>query len=330
MIKRCLILLLVVCAVGMAQAQDKASKSLKVKVKVESVNVRLLPADDAKVVASLFRDNRVEVVSRNLDGTWFEVRRPGRLTNLGWVFNKMLDWDFNPEELPLGDLNTGIIGPSSLSKAPPFAAYLKEGLALREAPTRTSLRITNIPPLVTIPVTERNQDGSWIHVNYFGYDGWVISYAARIPNLMAIPEAKGLPPLTTIAVVIIPLEIQQAQIDRLRTFIIKQRDQAALLESFWWDVFRGAVKPCEPPAAVLAYNYSDQDIRELPELDRLVPRVLDGITYLNNSIHALDICGVLSPDVVADARDNAINAKVVLIAELEHLKEIEDIVQSRR
>lgn len=330
MIKRCLILLFVLCAVGIAQAQDKASKSLKVKVKVESANVRLLPDDNAKVVASLFRDNRVEVVSRNLDGTWFEVRRPGRVTNLGWVFNKMLDWDFNPEELPLGDWTTGTVGPTPLSKAPPYAAYLKEGLALREAPTRTSPLIVNIPPLVTIPVIERNQDGSWIHVNYFGYDGWVISYAARIPNLMSIPEARGLPPLTTIVVIVIPPEIQQAQIDRLRVFIIKQRDQAALLEYFWWDVYRGAVKPCEPPAAVLAYSYSDQDIRELPELDRLVPRVMDGITYLNNSIHAIETCGVLSPDVVAHARDNAINAKVVLIAELERLKDIEDIVRSRR
>ena len=130
--------------------------------------------------------------------------------------------------------------------------------------------------------------------------------------------------------IVIPPEIQQAQIDRLRAFIIKQRDQAVLLESFWWDVFRGAVKPCEPPAAILAYNYGDQDIRELPELDRLVPRVMDGIDYLNKSIHALDICGVLSPDVVGDARDDAINAKVVLNAELERLKGIEDIVQSRR
>ncbi len=328
MIKRWLIFIILLSLVSAVQAQDAVS--FKATVKVDSAFVRVLPSENAKMVASLFRDNRLEVVSRSLDGSWFEVRRPGRLTNLGWVFNKMLKWDFSPEELPLGDLNTDAIGPNPLTKAPPYGAYLKEGLALREAPVRSSPLIINIPPLVTIPVLERNQDGSWLHVNYLGYDGWVISYAARIANIMSIPEARGLPPLTTIAVIVIPPEIQQAQIDRLRAFIIKQRDLAVILESFWWDVYRGAVKPCEPPAAVLAYNYSDQDIRELPELDRLVPRVMDGITDINDSILPLDTCGVLSPDLVASARNDAINAKGILNAELERLKGIEDIVQSRR
>jgi hypothetical protein len=103
-----------------------------------------------------------------------------------------------------------------------------------------------------------------------------------------------------------------------------------VLEAFWWDVFRGAVKPCEPPAAVVAYQYGDQDVQELPELGRLVPRVTDGIDYMNDSIDALKRCGVLSPDVVGDARDDAINAKGILNAELERLAGIEEIVQSRR
>ena len=328
MIKRWLIFIIMLCAVGVAQAQDK--KVFKATVKFDSAFARVLPSDSAKASASLFRDNRLEVISRNLDGSWFEVRRPGRLTNLGWVFNKVITWDFSPEELPLGDLNTGAVGPKPLTKAPAYGAYLKEGLALRESPIRSSPLIVNIPPLVTIPVMERNQDGSWLHVNYLGYDGWVISYAARIANIMALPEAKGLPPLTTITVIVIPPEIQQAQIDRLRVFIVKQRDVAVLLESFWWDVFRGAVKPCDPPAAVLAYNYNDQDIRELPELDRLVPRVMDGITKINEAIQPLDTCGVLSPDVVAAARNDAINAKGILNAELERLAGIEKIVQDRR
>lgn len=327
MMKRYLLVVIVLFVMmGVAQAQDK----FKATTKVDSLVVRQLPSESAMMVASLFRDDPLEVVSRSLDGSWFEVRRPGRLTNLGWVFNKMLEWEFNVEQLPLGDLTTDLLGPTPLTAAPDFGAYLKEGLALREAPSRSSPLIVNIPPLVTIPVLERNQDGSWVHVNYLGYDGWVISYATRIENLMGLPEAPGLPPLTTVAVIVIPPEIQQAQIDRLRAFITLHRDYAMVLESFWWDVFRGAIRPCEPPAAVLAYNINDQDVRELPELGRLVPRVMDGIDYLNQAITPLQACGVLSPDVVSDARDDSINAKVVLNAELERLADIEDIVQSRR
>ncbi len=326
MIRKCLVLIIMLCLVSVTQAKT----IFKATAKVDSAFARVLPSETASVAASLFRNDRLEVVSRSLDGSWFEVRRPGRLTNLGWVFNKLLTWDFNVEDLPLGDLTTDLIGPTPLTKAPAFGAYLKEGLALREAPVRSSRLITNIPPLVTIPVMERNQDGSWLHVNYRGYDGWVIAYATRIQDVTSVPEAVGLPPLTTITTIVIPPEIQQAQIDRLRAFIIKQRDLAIILESFWWDVFRGAVKPCEPPAAVLAYNYNNSDVQELPELGRLVPRVTDGIDYLNRSIAPLGRCGVLSPDVVGDARNDAINAKVIFKAELERLAGIEDIVQSRR
>ncbi|MEO8606762.1 MAG: SH3 domain-containing protein [Chloroflexota bacterium] len=326
--KKLLILFILALAFGQAQAQK--SSDFHAVVQVDSAFARALPAEEADPVASLFRDEPLEVVSRNLDGSWFEVKRPGRLTNLGWVFNKLIDWDFNPEELPLGDLSTGVTGPTPLLEAPTYGAYLLEGLALHPSPSRFSPVITTIPPLVTIPVLERNQNGTWLHVNYLGYDGWVIGYATRTPDVLAIPEATSLPPLETITVIVIPVEIQQEQIDRMRAYIIEKRDIAVVLESFWWDVFRGAVKPCEPPAAVVAYQYGDQDVQELPELGRLVPRVTDGINNINNSIEPLSRCGVLSPDVVGDARDDAINAKVILNAELERLAGIEKIVQSRR
>lgn len=328
MIKKLLFLLILTCLSTVVQAQD--TTDFQATLKVDSAFARALPTEEADRVASLFRDDPVEVVSRSLDGSWFEVRRPGRLTNLGWVLNKLLEWDFKPEELPLGDLTTGVLGPNPLTEVPAFGVYLLEGLALRQSPSRFSPLIINIPPLVTIPVLERNQDGSWLHVNYLGYDGWVIGYATRKSDVMAIPEAAGLPPLETAVVIIIPVEIQQAQIDRLRVFITENRDMAAILESFWWDVFRGAVKPCEPPAAVLAYDYDSRDVQELPELGRLVPRITDAIDYLNDSIDPINNCGVLSPDVVGDARDAAINAKVIFNAELERLAGVEEIVQSRR
>lgn len=322
-----LLLFILACFSTVVHAQDEPDFSATVKV--DSAFARALPTEEADMVASLFRDDPVEVISRNLDGSWFEVRRPGRLTNLGWVFNELLEWDFKPEDLPLGDLTTGVVGPNPLTTAPTFGVYLLEGLALRQSPSRFSPLVTNIPPLVTIPVIERNQDGSWLHVNYFGYDGWVIGFATRKSDVMAIPEAAGLPPLETATVIIIPVEIQQAQIDRLRAFIIEQRDLAMVLESFWWDVFRGAVKPCEPPTAILAYDYNAQDVQELPELGRLVPRVTDGIDYLNDSINPINNCGVLSPDVVGDARDDAINAKIIFNAELERLAGIEEVVHRR-
>lgn len=310
-------------AVNVIRAQD--ADPFIARVKVDSSFARVAPTEDAEPAASLFRDDRLEVVSRNLDGSWFEVRRPGRLTNLGWVFNKMLEWEFLPETLPLGDIVTGVTGPSRLAEAPAFAGYLLEGPALRDRPSFKGAIITTIPPLITIPILERNQNGTWLHVNYLGYDGWIAGFLIRrLPNLMDIPEAANLPALETIPVVIIPVEIQQAQVDRLRAFTILHRDLAFVLEGFWWDVFRGAVKPCEPPAAVTEYDYADQDVRELPELQRYTPRLATAIDHLNAAIDPLTICGVLSPDLVGDARDDAINARIIFNATLDQLDNLEE------
>src|SRR5262249_7105081 len=138
-----------------ARADDNP---FSVAVRVPSAFVRALPDFDAEEVASVFEHDRLTVVSRNADGTWFEVRRPGRLTNLGWIFNEVLEWDFHPEELPLGDGTTGLIGPNSIPEGTDYAAFLLVGPALREGPTRRDHRIMDVPPLVTVPVLGRNQN----------------------------------------------------------------------------------------------------------------------------------------------------------------------------
>jgi hypothetical protein len=249
----------------------------------------------------VFQDHRLEVVSRNLDGTWFEVRRPGRMTNLGWVFNEVLSWDFRPELLPLGDLTTGVIGPWPLSKAPAFAVYLREGPILRERPSRRSSRVTDIPPLVTIPVMERNQDGSWLHVNYLGYDGWILAFSGReLPNVLDIPQASGLPPLETISVLIIPVELQQAQIDHLREFINARREVAVGMVTFWWRVFRGEVMPCDEPEEITKYPYTEADVRNCRSSTLRTPARRSHRPH-EHVARPLS-CGVVSPEIVRTAR----------------------------
>jgi hypothetical protein len=325
------VLFLLLASGAAARAGDNP---FRVVVAPESVFARALPDFNAEAVASLFKNDPLLVISRNLDGTWFEVRRPGRMTNLGWVFSKMITVDdsFRPELLPLGDLTTGVIGPAPLSKAPTFGVYLLEGLTLHEGPSLKSKRIIDLPPLVTVPVLERNQNATMLHINYLGYDGWIAGFAARKPdNIMDAPQAKGLPPLETIEVVIIPVEIQQAQIDRLRNFMSDRRDNAEALEHFWWSVFRGEIMPCNPPPEVPRYPYSEEDVRELPELQRYTPRLATAVDFLNKSIAPLHQCGVVSPETVGNARDYAINARVIFESSLESLAVLErDVVQARR
>jgi hypothetical protein len=300
------------------------------KVIPESLHVHSAPALEASRSASLFDDEIVQVVSRNLDGSWFEVRRMGRLNTLGWVDNTLIEWDFRPETLPLGDIATGIVGGQPLTDFPQYGVFLEEAPILRDLPLRIGNRILTIPPLIVIPVTGRNADSTWLQVNYFGYEGWINRGAIRERagvdwNTLAVPF--GTPPPDTVPVIIIPVEIQQGQIDRLRAFIHDRRAFGAGLEAFWWSVYRGEIMPCNAPPEVMDYPYTEADVRELPELTRYVPRLSTAIEYLQAAREPLLRCGVVAPAVTVEARNNAINARVIFDATLQTLENLERTIQ---
>jgi hypothetical protein len=312
-------------SLGIAHAQD--APSFRVVVEVDSAFVRAAPAFDAELAASVYEDNQLEVVGRNLDGTWFEVRRPGRLTNLGWIFNETLEWDFDPENLPLTDLTTGVLGPTPLAADPGFAVHVVEGVVMRPQPYFQGERIIDLPPGVTVPLLERDPVGEWLRVNYLGYEGWIIGFTTRTPSyLMDVPIAPGLPPLQTVAVDIIPPEIQLAQVARMREFVAPLDDLADYLADFWFMVGTGEIMPCNAPGFVLEYLYTPADVRQLPELQRFAPRMNQGVGYLNDSIAPLRNCGMITPEDARAARVDAINARTIFSATLGALDNLEENV----
>lgn len=297
-------------------------------VDVESAFVRATPDFDGERIASVFEGEYLEVVSRNLDGQWFEVRRPNHMAALGWAFENVLAWDFLPESLPLGDYVTGVAGPTPITSRTDFAVYMQEGAALRSQPDRNGEIVRNLPPLVTLPVIARNQNGSWLQVNYLGYQGWVVSFTTReLGNVLSFPEAAHLPPLAVPDFPVIPPEIQLAQINRLRAYIDERMGLARSLETFWWRVFRGEVMPCDAPPELTGYQFTLQDVRELPELERELPRLDQAVAYINTAIDILNDCGVIRPEDVIEARNSAINARVIFDAALERLETLEEIIQ---
>jgi len=291
-----------------------------------SLNVHQFPSDDSDRVASLFKGDIVQFVARNLDGSWFEVRRIGRMNNLGWVDNTLIEWDFLPETLALGDTRTGVIGSVPLSSAPPIGLYLLQAPILRELPLRDGRRIMALPPLIVVPVLARNLDTTWLQVNYFGYQGWINRASIRERgdvDLNTLPVPPGIPEPDTVPVIVIPLAIQQAQIDRLRTYVSDHNGLAAGLEAFWWGVYRGEIMPCNAPPEITNYPYTEEDVRELPELARYVPRLTDAVNYLTAARNPLTRCGIIGPSTAVDARNSAINARVIFDATLQTLDNLE-------
>jgi hypothetical protein len=140
---------------------------------------------------------------------------------------------------------------------------------------------------------------------------------------MQIPVALGLPPPENLEVQVIPPEIQLAQLNRLRDYLTPQHQLATDLESFWYAVVDGSILPCNPPASIASYLYTSQDVRELPELRRFVPRIDEGVQLLNDSIGILQNCGAITLDSALQARNAATNAKIILDNGLFQLKDLE-------
>ncbi|MBI5958992.1 MAG: SH3 domain-containing protein [Chloroflexi bacterium] len=320
-------LVIVIGAIGPASAQDEPP-DFKMRVVVNSAFTHIEPSVESRRAASVFEEEILEAVGRNLDGTWFEVRRLGRFTNLGWLPADFTKWEFHPEDLPLTNLVTGQIGPIPLEADPGFAVYMQFGAMLRDAPTRRAGSLGSVPVFATVPVLARNLDGSWLKVNYRGYVGWIIAFVTRpIPDLMQIPVAPDAPPPDTPPVVIIPPEVQIAQIQRLREYVTPRHALSDGLVGFWLMVQRGEVMPCNPPESVTMYQYLRSDVRELPELDRYAPQLQEAISYLNAALDPLQNCGIVSSIEAQSAYAASINARLLFVVILQQLDSLEQTLR---
>lgn len=295
------------------------------EVAVESLFVRELPTQESEAVGSLFEEDRLQVVGRNIDGSWFQVRRQGRAFNLGWVLAEYLGYDFAPELLPLTNGDVGLEGDTAVIDTG-FAVYYRAEGALRNVPFVTGELLLNVPLGSVLPVLARDDTSSWFQVNYRGTIGWVSRAAVRpTPNIAAVPVYR-VPGVPVIDAPIIAPEIQLAQLERFREYAVDSYDVANGLAEFWFQVSLGEVMPCEPPPFVEEYLVGRNDVRELPELDRYVPRFNEGILLLNDSIEPLTQCGVLDQEVVTDARNAAINARVIFSATQGQLDSLEELI----
>jgi hypothetical protein len=297
------------------------------ELQVESAFIHGLPELESEEVASVFENDRLEVLGRNVDGLWFLVRRPNRLYNLGWIFAELLDYDFVPELLPMLDSTTGLLGTSPINPDNIPVVLVAES-NLRAEPDLNGAILSVIPLGAILPATGRDTDALWIFVNYRGIEGWINSSVFQLPdNIRDLPDLTFDPNLPQLSAPIIPPEIQLSQLQELRAYAQASHDVAKQLGPFWENVASGEVMPCNPPDFVQVYLVNHQDVRELPELNRFVPRFNQGITLLNQAIDPLYTCGVLMPEPVLEARNDAINATIIMADTLIRLDLLEDEIR---
>ena len=306
-----LILLLLFLISSAVLAQDVPEYILQVIA--ESAYVRSAPITDAQAVASVFANDSLLAVGRNIDGGWLEVRRPGQQYEIGWIARQLVAFTFDAAQLPITDLTTGVIGQEPVVDTG-FAALTINETPLRSSPDRRALPLLTIPVHLTLPVLERTPDLQWLKVNYRGTLGWIPMFLTNGSDALArvavSPEFGDDPRYS--AFVSVPPEQQLAQIERLLGFLTPIQQTTAEVAHYWQLMSRGETLECLPPAGNYPYyEYTPDDILQLPELrqqDRLLRQAIDDI---NASIEAMRRCGVYLPRDLRAAYADAINAQAI-------------------
>jgi hypothetical protein len=308
--KLCLVLWILFCAIPVF-AQEAREHVLQVVV--DSAFIRAAPDSESDAVASVFANDSLVAVGRNIDGEWLEVRRPGRTTGGGWIARRLTVFTFEVSQLPLTDLITGIIGQEPVIDTGFSVLTISEGV-LRTNPDRHAAQIDLIPVNLTLPVIERTPDNQWLKINFRGAVGWLAEFETRTSaDLNAIPISPEYAGNAQYAAFeIIPLEVQIAQIDGLLTYLIPLSDVTANVVNYWSMMSEGETLECLPPEG--GYGYypaTPRDVTELPELRqqrRLLTRAVDDI---NAAIQAMKRCGVYTQSEIREAYAHAINAQAI-------------------
>jgi hypothetical protein len=320
------------------QAQDTTAAAdatvdeevFSVRVLYESALIRELPSTDARFVASVFENDVLQAIGRNADGSWLQVRRPGRDVSLGWIAKQLVIFTFDIIQLPLTDFTTGVTG-SELIFDSGVSVFILTESNLRAEPFIDSAIIGIIPIAVTIPASERNLDERWIKVNYLGTSGWVVSNSfSTSDDLTLLPVAEQYNNPAMFNVAIIPPEVQLAQVYRMLDFLEPTVVTAAETVAFWNDLQEGIVIACYPPQIHFTpLAITTQDLYELPELRTAARRLQRGLDDLNASIAAMQRCGVYTPREISEHYAEAVNAHIVINAVWERMLVTEQMIMEQ-
>lgn len=304
-------------------AQD--STAFVLQVIADSAYIRAAPDQEAEAVSSVFENDNLVAVGRNIDGLWLEVRRPGRQDTVGWIYREVALFTFEVARLPITDLTTGLTGADPVVDSGVSVLTIGEA-NLRTDPDRESADVGVIPVNLTLPVLERTPDRLWLKVNYRGTTGWIAEFltstTADIQSVTVSLEYGG---VNIGAFEVIPPEVQLAQIDRLLAWIADMDGIAGQVSPYWTLLSSGETMECVPPAGNYPYYaYTPRDVAELPELRRQVRILGQAIDDLNASIESMRRCGVYLDKDIRLAYANVINAQTifdVVEVQMNNLKE---------
>jgi hypothetical protein len=297
------------------------------QIAVESAFVRALPDEDSTPMASVFANESLIAIGRNMDGTWLQVQRPFNQTILGWLDRRLATFTFEIAGLPLTDFTTGVSGADPVVDTGFALLTISNETPLRAAPDRDAETLALLPYSLTLPIVERTPNLQWIRVNYRGTLGWLpvflISTTAVIGDVPISPEYSD--DASFEAFTVVTLEQQIAQADRLIAFIAPLNATAAELAVYWEAMLNGDTLECLPRDAGIAdFVATPEDIQQLPEMRGQLRLLRQAVADLNAALETTQTCGLLPISTVNEANANTLNALTIFRIVLNRITAVRD------
>ena len=211
---------------------------MTVVVDRDGVNVRLLPAIGAEVIATVNAGFTAEVLARSPDNQWVQILIAGQLGWIGTPVLAIIAGDLNsapvadPRTIPYGGFENPRAGITSVTSQ--WTGKLEmSGLRVRGGPGRAYPVLANAPRYTIFYLLGRTADNLWVQVNYEGTLGWVatqfVNLQQGLGTLDALPidgiVADGLPVseptgdsyLDTLRLMLSRVDLAQPSLDTIRS-----------------------------------------------------------------------------------------------------------------
>lgn len=160
----------------------------------DGVNVRLLPAIGAEVIAFVNAGYSTEILARSPDNEWVQVSLNGELGWIGTAVLAIVSGDLNsapvadPRTIPYGGFENPRAGLTSVTSQ--YTGKLQNsGLRVRGGPSRSYPVLANAPRYTIFSLLGRSSDNMWLQVNFEGTLGWVATQFVELQQGLGTLDA---------------------------------------------------------------------------------------------------------------------------------------------
>jgi uncharacterized protein YgiM (DUF1202 family) len=160
----------------------------------DGVNVRLLPAIGAEVIAFVNAGFTANVITRSPDSEWVEVEINGQLGWIGTAVLAIIQGDLasapvsDPRTIPYCGFENPRAGTTSVTSAT-TGRLAQSGLRVRGGPSRAYPVLANAPRYTVFSLLGRSSNSLWLQVNFEGTLGWVATQFVELQQGVGSIEA---------------------------------------------------------------------------------------------------------------------------------------------